>query len=262
MGYPRSINDPSRPVLRAVVLVAHGSRDHRPRQAVELLASRLSAMLAAANVRSIVAVAQLEGASTPLHQQLVGFAQRARSAGAVRVEIIPLFLSMGVHATVDVPEEVALATQSMGPQWGDRWQLYPPLGVWPGLDRVMTEEWRKVAVELPRRVWVLVAHGSRNPLGNQLVEQLAEQLGLTLAYWAIAPTLLDRLTEFAAAGHRAIGIFPYFLFAGSLTDALFEQVYSWQRDHTDVDVQWLEPIGPAASLVRLMASQLLDDLND
>ncbi len=261
MGYSRSITDSSPLVLRAIVLVVHGSRDPRPRQAAELLAGRLSAALAGANARSIVGVAQLDCAPSPLHVQLVEFAQRARSAGAQRIEIVPMFLSLGVHATVDVPEQVALATQTMGASWDDRWQLYPALGVWPGIDRVLATGWRKVAGRGDRS-WVLMAHGSRNWAGNQLAEHLAERLGMSLAYWAIDPKLSDRLTELVAAGNRDLGVLPYFLFAGGLTEAIGQQIQAWQRDRPAVTVQWLEPIGPAPELVDLIAGQLLDELND
>lgn len=264
MGYSRFRTDssPASPLaLRAIALVVHGSRDPRPRQAAELLASRLSIALAAAETRSIVGVMQLDCTPSPLHVQLVEFAQRARSAGAQRIEIVPLFLSLGIHSTVDVPEEVALATQTMGAAWDDRWQLYPALGVWPGIDRVLVASWHRAAVGQPGRSWVLMAHGSRNAAGNQLAEHLAERLGMSAAYWAIEPKLSDRLTELAAADHRDLGVLPYFLFAGSLTEAIERQIQAWQVDRPEVTVQWLEPIGPSPELVDLIAGQLLDEFN-
>lgn len=265
MGYSRFTTDssPAPPrAPRAIALVVHGSRDPRPRQAAELLASRLSVALAAAETRSIVGVMQLDCAPSPLNVQLAEFAQRARSAGAQRIEIVPLFLSLGVHSTVDVPEQVALATQTMGAAWDDRWQLYPALGVWPGMDRVLAASWRRAAAGKSNRSWVLMAHGSRNWAGNQLAEHLAERLGMSLAYWAIDPKLGDRLTELAAAGHHDLGVLPYFLFAGSLTEAIGQQIQAWQVDRPEVTVQWLEPIGPSPELVDLIASQLLNELNE
>jgi sirohydrochlorin ferrochelatase len=260
MGYPRSTSDPARPPLRAIVLVAHGSRDGRSRQALELLANRLAAALQGADRPVIVGVAQLECAPSPLADQLVAFARRARSAGAVRVEVLPLFLSLGVHATVDVPEQVAIAWRAMGDRTDDRWLVHPPLGTWPGFERVVGAGVAVAATHetaTPDRTWLLLAHGSRNPAGNQPIEQLADQLGMALAYWAIAPSLVDQLTLLARSGRQRLGVLPYFLFAGGLTDAIAQQIETWRQTWPAVDLVACEPISPTPVLVQFLADRLL-----
>ncbi|TAD75614.1 MAG: sirohydrochlorin chelatase [Oscillatoriales cyanobacterium] len=261
MGYPRSTSDPARPPLRAIVLVAHGSRDGRSRQSLELLANRLSAALQMDNCPVIVGVAQLECAPSPLADQLVAFAHRSRAAGAVRVEVLPLFLSLGVHASVDVPEQVAIAWRAMGDRTDDRWQVYPPLGSWPGFAHVVGAGMGAAATHqspVPDRTWLLLAHGSRNPAGNQPIEQLADRLGMALAYWAIAPGLADQLTLLVRSGRQRLGVLPYFLFAGGLTDAIAQQIETWQQDWPSVDLVACGPIGPAPVLVQFLADRLLN----
>lgn len=96
----------------------------------------------------------------------------------------------------------------------------PHLGSHPGLKRLLNERMSA----LPMEAWILMAHGSRRPEATLTIEQLATDLGVMTAYWSIPSSLEARIQELAALGIRKIGILPYFLFSGGITDAITQTV--------------------------------------
>lgn len=239
-------------------MVTHGSRDPRPQAALEKLARRLHERLAillqpayskAGESKSLtlplVGTSLLEFGPTSLDEQLRQFGEQTLSAGLTRVQLLPLFLLPGVHVKEDIPEAVGTAQRSLGPKL--TLDLRPHLGTHPGLTRLIANR-----MAVPINTWILLAHGSRRRGGNQTVEVIASQLGAMPAYWSVPPSLETRVGELTVAGCNQIGILPYFLFAGSTTDAIAQEVARLSGEFPQVKLHLATSLEPCAELVDLI----------
>jgi sirohydrochlorin cobaltochelatase len=247
----------------AYLLVSHGSRDSRPQVATNQLAQKITAYLREITVSDtpiLVATAQLELAPTPLHIQIRDFAMQAIDQGVNRMVILPLFLIPGVHAMEDIPAEVALAdreinfisatqiaaAQSHLPQNSTKLKLVvlDYLGAHADFANLFAQN-RDC---LPSQS-IILAHGSRRTGGNAIVEQLADNLNLTAAYWSVVPSLAEQIAVLITTGATEIGILPYFLFVGSIADAIAKSVAELGQEYPQVRFNLIEPIGDSQALV-------------
>lgn len=233
----------------AYMLVSHGSRDPRPQVAMEQLAELVfqkNNRLASLAVREpLVGTACLELSPIPLHEQIKEFGARAVAAGYNRIQVVPLFLLPGVHVMEDIPAEVAKARQILGQELPI--DLRPHLGTHPGMSRLLANSMAATTADS----WILLAHGSRRAGSKQPVEAMAKQIKALEAYWALAPRLESRVKDLVSAGHRQIGILPYFLFAGGITDAIARSVEQL-KVHSDAFLHLAEPLGASAELADLI----------
>ncbi len=232
-------------LFNAYLLVSHGSRDPRPQIAIDQLADRLQLHLETiAPVKSpvLVSTAQLELAAKPLHLQIDDFARQCLGVGISQIAILPLFLIPGVHVMEDIPAEVILATEKIGD--------VVKLVVLPfvGADPNFADLFGANRSSLPSQSMIL-AHGSRKTGGNAIVEQLANRLDLTAAYWSVTPSLADTVAKLIATGATEIGILPYFLLAGGITDAIEKLVSELREQYPQVQLRLGEPIGNSPELV-------------
>jgi sirohydrochlorin cobaltochelatase len=229
----------------AYLLVSHGSRDPRPQMAVASIARQLGEWLqqsAPEALPILVETAQLELAPTPLHVQICEFADRCQNNGIDSMIILPLFLIPGVHVMDDIPAEVAIADREIG----DKVKLVVAsfLGEHPNFTNLFAQN----RSTLPSQS-IILAHGSRRASGNDLVERLAHDLDLQAAYWSVPPSLTDRVATTIAAGATEIGILPYFLFTGGITDAIAESIAQLRQQYPQVKLILAEPIGNSPELV-------------
>lgn len=266
----------------AYLLVSHGSRDPRPKVAVEQLATDLHRVLESIgntaghdsqqlrvgehgadsertailldrlwptqlNKREpLVGCATLELDSRPLHQQIQLFADRACRIGCGCVQILPLFLLPGAHVREDIPTEVAIAQQTLGQDLD--LDLRPFLGSHLGLVSQLRAEMQIAGVT----AWIVIAHGSRRPGGNNPVERIATQLGALPAYWSVQPGLEERVQELVRRGHQDIGIVPYFLFSGGITAAIAQTVQQLRQRHPGITLHLTQPLGATPELAQLI----------
>lgn len=195
----------------------------------------------------------LECTSQPLHEQLAqGLTQGSSTTteGAIAVRVIPVFLLAGTHVMQDIPAEIAL--------WQDPshvalpFTLTPHLGSHVGLRRLLNE---RLSLH-PMEAWILLAHGSKREGANAFIEQLADHVGAVTAYWSTAPSLAERVAELQAIGLRRIGILPYFLFPGGITDAIAQTVTQLTQQWPHLNLTLTDPL--AASQAEL--ADLLVDL--
>lgn len=245
----------------AYLLVSHGSRDPRPQVAMEQLSCLLSQLqtvtktvageqrrrvaLENDQLRITVGTAYLELSPTPLHEQIIEFADRALVQGYKRIEIVPLFLLSGVHVMEDIPAEVAIAQKTLGQ--AIKLDITPHLGTHPGLISLLAQQVNKKAQK-----WILLAHGSRRAGAKESVEAIALHLGALSAYWAVAPSLESRVQKLVSAGYQEIGIIPYFLFAGGITDAIAQTVDQLQEKFPSVRLHLAQPLGASQELADLI----------
>jgi sirohydrochlorin cobaltochelatase len=229
----------------AYLLVSHGSRDPRPQVAIDQLLDRLQSYLktiAPGKSPVLVSTAQLELAAKPLHLQIDDFARQCVEIGISQIVILPLFLIPGVHVTEDIPAEVILATEKIGNVV--KLVVAPFLGLNPDFANLFARN----SSLLPSQS-IILAHGSRKTGGNAIVEQLAHRLDLTAAYWSVTPSLADTVAKLIATGATEIGILPYFLFAGGITDAIEKLVLELRAQYPQVQLRLGEPIGNSPDLV-------------
>ena len=234
----------------AYFLVSHGSRDPRSQVALQQLAQVFGQGLAAQNFTAsslpAVQTGTLEFGPMPLHQQIEQFAATLLARGGTQLKVLPVFLLPGAHVMADIPAAVTTASQ----QLGDRIQLRlcAHLGSHPNMVQVLRDRMSPH----PASAQILLAHGSRYPGGNKPVEQLAARLGAVPAYWFGEPNLETRILELTTHGHHHIDILTYFLFAGSITDALTEQVSQLQRRFDKLSLNLIPPLEPSLKLAGLL----------
>lgn len=201
--------------------------------------SRLPPVLA----EPLVGMATLELSHEPLSEQIRAFSDRAAASRYSAVRIMPLFLLPGVHVMEDIPHEVEQA------QGHSRLPLHlcPYLG-----SHVRMAHTLAAHASTPDAKRLLLAHGSRYPNANDCVEALSHQLNSEAAYWAIAPSLESKITEFAHQGCHTVDILPYFLFRGTLTDAIAQQVEALQQQFPAMTLHLATPLGSMETLTDLV----------
>jgi sirohydrochlorin ferrochelatase len=205
-----------------------------------------SALASPPKCETLVGTASLELAPQPLHEVIRQFALRAGAVGFNRVKILPLFLLPGVHVMEDIPAEVAQAEQTLNKSI--QIDLQPHLGSHPGLQSLLANQ----MADINAAAWVVLSHGSRRPGSQQPVEALAASLGAVAAYWAVAPSLEVRVQELIAAGYKSVGIIPYFLFVGGITDAIARRVEQLKLQSPDISFSMAQPIGASADLANII----------
>jgi sirohydrochlorin cobaltochelatase len=254
----------------AYLLVSHGSRDPRSTIELEQLAklvrqqlennlidyqprylenngrsARLST-LASKPPSLLVGTACLEAAEIPLNERIVEFSLQAKAYNLKRLQIIPMFLSAGVHVTRDIPTEIFLAQQIVGEQMII--ELSPYLGSNLGLSKLVAKQFDR----LPAEGRILLAHGSRITTANQSCKAIASQLGAIAAYWSVSPSLAEQIEALAKNGHKRIAIGLYFLFPGGIIDAIAQQVQQLQQAFPDLELLLGKPLGATAQLANLI----------
>ncbi len=236
----------------AYFLVAHGSRDPRPQLALEQLAEQLRLTLPQAN-SLVIATGILECAPLSLSQQLQQFAYSIRPQGITQIKILPLFLLPGVHVKEDIPVEVAIAHQILGAEI--TLQVLPYIGSQvEKMAAVLSTQMRLLSISH----WILMAHGSRRHGGNRPIEILAEKLGVMPAYWSVSPSLSEQIKVLVQQGYSQIGVLPYFLFTGGITDAITQSISDLYKQFVNVKLCLAKPLDQTTALIDLTQTLLTD----
>lgn len=263
----------------AYLLVFHGSRDPRTQIAVSELARLLAQTLENKPIvtqrkyleqhlsdstskgmkileRStipIVNTAALELSSLPLYQSIIQFALQARKNGDRVVEIVPLFLSAGVHVREDIPSEIALAKKAIESKISIK--LSPHIGKYSGMRGLLANKFAR----LPGDGRILLAHGSRLSGANDRCETLATELNAIAAYWIATPDSfsLDRqISDLVGKGKKRIAILPYFLFPGKITKAIANRVVELQAIYPQVELILDRPLSTTSDLAELIGREI------
>lgn len=245
----------------AYLLIAHGSRDSRAQKALLQLAARVRTLLAAPVGGGInlgegpaagwppIATATLEFAPQPLPERIVAV---ARMAGAATVRLVPLFLQAGVHAREDLPAAVRAARRLSGDRIAV--ELLPPLGAHPD----MADSIRGQLAPDPGTHSLLVAHGSQRSGGNAPVVAVANRLDAALAFWTGDPSLEAQVTALAATRVKEIAVVPYFLFPGTIVDAIAARVSRLGAACPELTLTLAAPLSESPALAKLI-SKLVSD---
>ncbi len=245
----------------AYLLVSHGSRDPRPEIAMEHLAQLVADRLRSGpRVSShdlknlpLVGTAVLELGPIPLHQQIQQFADRAVQQGYEAIEILPIFLLSGVHVMEDIPAEVDTARQRLQAQI--ELIVRPYLGCDSALGNLLLNP-VDPEVTVPSTGRIVMSHGSRRANSHQAVEAIATQLNATVAFWSVPPSLETQVTELVKQGYQQIAVLPYFLFEGSITDAIGQEVERLKQQFPYVRLHLGRSIGATPQLADFVLERI------
>ena len=232
----------------AYILVFHGSRY----AASAMAASRLAQWLSEKLPNPLVTTAALELTSLPLHQNIIDFAQFAIADGYQKIQILPLFLSQGVHVREDLPAEVAQAQEKLGTTIN--LELLAELGSYPEMPTLLAKQSARIAPPTAKRI--LLAHGSRLAGGNNPYETLAAKLDATNAYWSVPPDLSKTVRALISENTDTIVIILYFLFPGRITQAIADQVAQLQVEFPQIDLILTPPLAATPELADIISYQL------
>jgi sirohydrochlorin cobaltochelatase len=236
------------PGSSAYFLIAHGSRDPRSRQALEACAmfvrQALDPSQSLEQAWPFVGSGVLEFGDRPLAVQIETFAKTASRDGIRRIFLLPLFLLSGNHVNQDLPEAVQRAKHHSSSEL----ILCPHLGSHPDMQNLVRDRMNEMDCDR----WILLAHGTRRSHGNESVEILAEQLNAIPAFWATEPNLETQLETLARKTPQRVGIAPYFLFAGSITDVIFKDIFRLRLKFDALDLQMTQPLNPSAQMAKLL----------
>ncbi|MGF1520749.1 MAG: sirohydrochlorin chelatase [Leptolyngbyaceae cyanobacterium] len=199
----------------------------------------------------VVGTATLEAAHLPLAQQIAIFAQRVMAQGFRRVVIVPLFLLPGIHVKEDLPREVAAAQDLISSEL--ELLCVPHLGSHACFKRFVASRLKATTADR----CLLLAHGSRRRAGNRSVRQLGAILDADVAFWAVDPDLETQVIELMQQGYQHIAIAPYFLFPGSITDAITRRTEDLAERLSRLSLRLLAPLGTSAELGRAVAELAL-----
>lgn len=241
----KKINLPVPVLSKAVVEVGDWTQTASNISWRNTLKSSNASLVTSHQEQPLVGTACLELSPEPLHEQIRQFSDRAMTCGYNRVQVLPLFLLAGMHVMEDIPAEVAIAQQALEQVKID---LRPHLGTHPGLSHLLATSMAAIEAD----AWILLAHGSRRPGAKETVEAIATQLDVVAAYWAVSPKLATQVKALVDAGYQQIGILPYFLFAGGITDAIASSIEQLKMQFPSVNLALAEPIGASVELADLI----------
>lgn len=243
----------------AYFLVAHGSRRPQSPSSLQTLADYFREAIRQACSPPLAEIATpwvttgyLEFQATSLAEQLVKF-YRSLPPRMDKVHILPIFLLPGNHVREDIPLAIQAAQETLQSHQSTAvspFVLRPHLGRHPQLKAIIQANMTRYDPD----AWILIGHGSRRPEGNVSIQQLASQLQAIPAFWAVQPSFSDQVKTLVAQGIRSIGVIPYFLFPGKITDAIAAQAEELSRQYPDLTLRILSPLNPTPQL----ANALLD----
>jgi len=213
-----------------------------------------SSAIATQAPKPLVEIGALESGVVPLDEQIVRLGKHleAISGAATRrvIKLVPLFLLAGVHVGEDIPEVVTQAQAKLGN--AVQIEVMAHLGAAPRLRRVLTERMSPISAE----AWILLAHGSRRVGANQQIEVLANHLGAIAAYWSTPPSLDTQLKALIQAGFRKIGVLPYFLFPGGITDAIAQQLEAFSQQFPGIQLHQAALLDATPEIADLIVDQV------
>lgn len=199
----------------ALFFVTHGSSDRRSWSALQDLVT-----VARSHSNLYISGGCLEGQPLTLAQQLEKFANEITDYGVSTIAILPLLLLEGIHVSEDIPHEVAIAQSKLQNQITLR--ILSHLGTHSQIPDLLAKQFEKYTdLHSPaKQARILVSHGSRRAVANQVVENLAKSSQAIAAYWGIEPKVETQIEHLIAQGIERINVLPYFLTEGGITEAI------------------------------------------
>ncbi|MEM7064364.1 MAG: CbiX/SirB N-terminal domain-containing protein [Cyanobacteria bacterium P01_B01_bin.77] len=200
--------------------------------------------------RFMVGTAVLDCGLLPLHKQICEFGRRLSSSGIERLRLVPLFLLRGKHVVEDIPGEIELARSELNGM------IELVVGEHIGGDQGMSGLIANRFVDSPAAGRLIIAHGSRRARGNRPVDALTKSLGTAVAYWTTEADIENQTIHLMQQGCSTLTIFPYFLFAGGITDAIAHLTEELAERFPRTKFRLLPPLGATADVANLVVESL------
>lgn len=235
----------------AFFLVAHGSRRPHAQQALNQLAHYFETRLQAQQKqRAWVDSGCLEFQETPLSQQIITFINTLPSS-IKTVRVIPIFLLPGNHVRQDLPDvlqSVQAHFETADTKAKVQLELTPHIGSHPAIKTLLQS---KMETFRPDQ-WILMGHGSRREEGNLSIRQLAKHLQVEPAFWAVPPSLEETIERLSKSGAKTIGVLPFFLFSGKITQMIGDQIDELTAKDSTLDIRYMTPLEPSEALADVL----------
>lgn len=242
----------------AYFLVTHGSSDPRSQLALQEVIQLTKAELTKSQLgKLLVGGSCLEGQELTLAQHLQQFGALAQEQGYSKVMVMPLFLLSGVHVCIDIPEQVAIARDSLPNTLQVQIALH--LGAYPQIIDLLNAKFQKLNAEFGAGInaaKILVTHGSKRTGANQVIAELAEKLDAITAYWSVPPNLEMQIEQFIQQGKTYIAVLPYFLFAGGITEAIAQIISKYTKTST-AQIKYMHVAISAPEIAALVSTEIL-----
>jgi sirohydrochlorin ferrochelatase len=232
------------------ILVNHGSSQANALRGFDKLIEQVKEQLDTHEL--FLERATLEFSEFPLSQQIEQIVQRRSQYLLNRVNILPLFLSSGVHINHDIPSEISKAGIKLGKHI--TLELLPHLGSFPSISNLLGHLFCENSANDSRRI--LMVHGSKLESANNDSVALAGQLQSSLAFWSIEPSLENIVHQLVANRATSISIIPYFLFDGEITIAVQQKVEKLALYYQNVQFKLTPTLGKARELSSLIAQAI------
>ena len=243
---------------RALLLMAHGSRDAGARAEYARLRQALAERLPGETV--VLSVLEF-----PDREDLPSIEegwQRCLAVGARRVVAVPFFLFPAGHVREDLPNELEAARRAGGEAALD---LLPPLGPADELIDVIGDRAVEALAGTPtaaedRTAVLLVGAGTSDPdangdlckAGRLLWERRAQPL-VEVAWVSLTqPTVPEGVERCLALGARRIAVVPYFLNTGVLLRRIEGRLRPLREQHPSVPMPLAAHMGLHPRLLDLL----------
>lgn len=178
--------------------------------------------------------------------------------GASSVTVVPVLLLPGIHANVDIPEElerVRLKYPEIEIFYGQ------PLGVNETILEIVLDRLKeKGFTGMNSETILLVGHGSRAPLAAAEFEKLAGrvreavQSKVDTGYITTQPFYREKLLE--SDSSSKVYILPFLLYTGGFTAKIEETVSYVLTQHPEKEIVLCEPVGFDDRLGKLLLQRV------
>ena len=223
--------------MEATVYISHGSRSE---QGNKVFVSFIQQVILSGKSMN-TAYGYLENARPTIFEAV----ESCILKGATLVTVVPVLLLPGIHANIDIPEELERVRQK-----------YPEIKIFYGeplgvndtileivLDRLKQQGFSGMNLE----TILLVGHGSRDPLAAAEFEKLAGRIKekvqskVDTSYITTQPFYGEKLA--ANDGSSKVYILPFLLYTGGFTAKIEETVSNILGQHPEKEIALCEPVG-------------------
>lgn len=223
--------------MEATVFISHGSRSE---QGNKVFVSFIEKVISTGRSTN-AAYGFLENACPTIFEAV----ESCILKGASSVTVVPVLLLPGIHANVDIPEEL----ERVG-------QKYPEIEIFYGLPLGVNESILEIVLDRLKEkgfsgtnseTILLVGHGSRDPLAAEEFEKLAGlvreavQSKVDTGYITTQPFYGEKLLS--SEVHKKVYLLPFLLYTGGFTVKMEETINGILVQYPEREIVLCEPVG-------------------
>ncbi|GAM14186.1 sirohydrochlorin chelatase [Mesobacillus selenatarsenatis] len=223
--------------MEATVFISHGSRSE---QGNKVFVSFIEKVISTGK-NTNASYGFLENARPTIFEAV----EACILKGASSVTVVPVLLLPGIHANVDIPEEL----ERVGQKYPEIEMFYgQPLGVNESILEIVLDRLKEKGFSGKNSETILlVGHGSRDPLAAEEFEKLAVRVRedvpskVDTAYITTQPLYGEKLQ--ASDSSSKIYILPFLLYTGGFTAKMKETVEGIMIQSPAKEIVLCEPVG-------------------